>query len=733
MRQIDSTAQSIDALIQTAALDAARDLLRAELGPLSAHVGAERVDAWCAVLGLPQLLELPKAIAAAHVVREKRGTAAIAEFLAIAQTARARGDDNAEYRALAGLYCTGLQVWSGFGAMQRAASRINELHGALGHLLAKDVAIECLSGLMAARMLFTTETSDAAPIGEALVRLTLDDSLDPAKRLCAAMVLAPWFEQKRDGDRMHRIAHELRPLMADETISLAMRLNHRTSIALTDANLSAGQGTSAPEPAFMDQLMAEATELDTQKVVPQWLSFYVHRVALQVAVISNDPVRSTLILAKLEAMADPSEASQLLRLHYIRAHRALRLHEYSLAFSESQRCVELARALEMPKQIALVYESGEASALLGLRRLGEARAIFLTIIESSIPGHRAQYQRHCALINATLALDVYEAHAQGNAEAAPRTETARHSLAILRAKLSDYLRECGGRLPPPHAKVFPHITAPIVAVIFAHGLGTESLAQDVQTYGLSPPESRRVSWPWLLKIRLFDGFSIEGIAAGANDSGKKGESISMQILQFVAAHAPVAIGTQRLADALWPEADGDKAMRSLDVSLNRLRQVLPDAGLLFRRDGKVGLDMDRVWCDTYAVLGLVERLRSYVNANGGEHPVNDERLQEAYDAQTALEVLDLYRGPLLPDSREGFVQDRATFFRSKVAGAAQMGLRAPIHLPDQMLAEEIVRKSVGSRLPPEVVSSVVADLQARGADASRRAAQLSDIFKLART
>ena len=112
----------------------------------------------------------------------------------------------------------------------------------------------------------------------------------------------------------------------------------------------------------------------------------------------------------------------------------------------------------------------------------------------------------------------------------------------------------------------------------------------------------------------------------------------MQILQFVAAHAPVAIGTQRLADALWPEADGDKAMRSLDVSLNRLRQVLPDAGLLFRRDGKVGLDMDRVWCDTYAVLGLVERLRSYVNANGGEHPVNDERLQEAYDAPARSNV-----------------------------------------------------------------------------------------------
>src|SRR4051812_24035193 len=123
MRQIDSTAQSIDALIQTGALDAARDLLCADLGALSVHVGMPKVEAWCATLALTRLLELPNAIAAAHVVREMRGSAAVAEFMTIAQTARARGDAVGEYRALAGVYCTGLQVWSGFGEMQRAFAR----------------------------------------------------------------------------------------------------------------------------------------------------------------------------------------------------------------------------------------------------------------------------------------------------------------------------------------------------------------------------------------------------------------------------------------------------------------------------------------------------------------------------------------------------------------------------------------------------------------------------------
>ena len=101
-------------------------------------------------------------------------------------------------------------------------------------------------------------------------------------------------------------------------------------------------------------------------------------------------------------------------------------------------------------------------------------------------------------------------------------------------------------------------------------------------------------------------------------------------------------------------------------------------------------------------------------------------------ARTALTLLALYRGPLLPDSREAFARDRAAFFRSQVAGAVQIGLRAAIRLAEPTLAEEIVRKSVSHGLPADVVRSVIADMQARGEDTSRRAAQLSNVFELAR-
>ena len=314
--------------------------------------------------------------------------------------------------------------------------------------------------------------------------------------------------------------------------------------------------------------------------------------------------------------------------------------------------------------------------------------------------------------------------------------------AALRVSLANYLEVSAGRLPPMHMQIFPQIAQRVVAALYAHGLGNDTLATDVRTQSLTPPDTRPVSWPWVLRVRLFDGFSCDGLAAPAPENNKKADSKTTQILQYLAAHTPAAVSAQRLADALWPEAEGDKAMRSLDVALTRLRQSLPDAALLTRHDGKIGFDLDRVWCDTHAVLAQVERLRDFANAAGGQGSQNKAAVGEAAtadtlardtaQARTALALLALYRGPLLPDSREAFARDRAAFFRSQAAGAVQIGLRAAIRLPDQTMAEEIVRKSVSHGLPADVVRSVIADMQARGEDTSRRAAQLSNVFDLAR-
>jgi hypothetical protein len=263
--------------------------------------------------------------------------------------------------------------------------------------------------------------------------------------------------------------------------------------------------------------------------------------------------------------------------------------------------------------------------------------------------------------------------------------------------------------------------ARIVAVGLALGVHREALLEMIRTRGLRPPAEADAMWPWALRLRLFGGWRAEGLAGPAADARQKADSKPTQILQFLAAHGPAPVPAQRVADALWPEAEGDKAMRSLDVALTRLRPLLPDAALVQRNEGRIGLDGTRVWCDVGAALELCRQLRAAAApaATAGD---------DAEQARRALELLALCSGPLLPDSREPFARERAAAAAAQVAGAVQIGLRAAARLPDAAAAEEIVRRAAAHGLPGELVRTVLAEL--RGAD-PRRADALGAVFALA--
>ncbi len=732
MLRIDATAQAIDALINSGAHEAAGDMLRSELGPLSTHFGSAQVLHWCEKLGLSALLDLPLAIEAAQVVREMQGTPAIAQFMAIAQTARAHGDEIAELRALSGVYCTGVLAWSGFGDMQREFPRINSLYDKLNRRLSDEAAVECLPGLLVSRLLFGASAAESALVGEALVILVFDERLSGTARLRAAAMLAPWFNFSRDAARMSTTADALATLEANTSIPMITRVIYRAAITLAQTHL--GVYVSTSDTGLNGRRVGTTkSTTDDDPGYPQWLRFFVRRNAFELASRGNNHALAAERLNELEAVENPAEPSQVLLVRYGRSRHAMRAREYAVALALAQRCMELVRALEMPDTMAALYQAGVASALLGLNRLTEAHAMYTGILVNMMPGQRLVHERMCALIDATTMLDQLELVRLTD------DRLAETRLITLRARLADYLRISGGRLMSLETQTLPLIASRLVAAIFAHGLGTDAFAEGVRSQGLLPPDTRPVCWPWLLRIRLFDGFAIEGLATTVtHEGGKKGESKSMQILQYLAAHAPAAVSAQRMADSLWPEAEGDKAMRSLDVALTRLRQQLPDAALLVRSEGKIGFDISRVWCDTHAALVHVEQLRELATVNGAQAGPEMSAMTDANavrdhaQAHTALALLSLYRGPALPDSREAFARERATFFRSQVAGATQIGLRSAIRLSDPAVAEEIVRKSVAHGLPADVVRSVLTDLQARSNDSSRRAAQLTNVFELAR-
>jgi hypothetical protein len=138
------------------------------------------------------------------------------------------------------------------------------------------------------------------------------------------------------------------------------------------------------------------------------------------------------------------------------------------------------------------------------------------ILSDALPGHRLRYQRVHALARSLQALEQCR-----TLSTYPDAAATSASVVKLRADLAALSELCAGSLSQPLLRIFPVHTARVAAAMFEFSIGDEALARDVLAHSLAPPEARLVTWPWHLRIRLFDGFTCEGLASSAQDAGKR--------------------------------------------------------------------------------------------------------------------------------------------------------------------------------------------------------------------
>ena len=182
----------------------------------------------------------------------------------------------------------------------------------------------------------------------------------------------------------------------------------------------------------------------------------------------------------------------------------------------------------------------------------------------------------------------------------------------------------------------------LLSDLFAFAIENEFETEFVQAFirqrGFPAPSLDIDQWPWPLRIHALGGFEI--LADGDRlKFGQKAQHRLLDLLRAVVAGGPDGVSAQTLADALWPDSDGDNARNTLQVSLYRLRRLLGREDVLFVQDGKVRLKREACWVDAWAFDDRVSRLR--------ELAVDDPRFDE-----TAARALRLYRGPLLSRENE---------------------------------------------------------------------------------
>jgi tetratricopeptide (TPR) repeat protein len=106
-------------------------------------------------------------------------------------------------------------------------------------------------------------------------------------------------------------------------------------------------------------------------------------------------------------------------------------------------------------------------------------------------------------------------------------------------------------------------------------------------------------WPWPFKIKTIGTFELLRDDVPVFFSGKVKKPL--ELLKTLVASGGKNVSQETLADALWPEADGDQALRSFDTTLHRLRKLMGNENVLQLQAGRLSLDPKYCWIDTWAL------------------------------------------------------------------------------------------------------------------------------------
>jgi len=172
------------------------------------------------------------------------------------------------------------------------------------------------------------------------------------------------------------------------------------------------------------------------------------------------------------------------------------------------------------------------------------------------------------------------------------------------------------------------------------GIEVDYVRDLIRKRTLLPEDDAPENWPWPVRIYALGLFRVE--LDGHDFEKAKGQNKPLELLQVLIALGRTDVKTDRIAEILWSDADGDAAVSAFTTTLSRLRKLIGEE-MIIVRGGRVSLDERRCWLDVRAL----------------ERPFDESKLTEAdqEEIQDRLEkLLALYQGPFLGDEGGGWVR-----------------------------------------------------------------------------
>jgi ATP/maltotriose-dependent transcriptional regulator MalT/DNA-binding SARP family transcriptional activator len=334
----------------------------------------------------------------------------------------------------------------------------------------------------------------------------------------------------------------------------------------------------------------------------------IHGQETYIALSAGDLPAAERAVAALAAAIRPGRRLDLGFLHHVRSGLLLLRGEYPEARREAERSLALTEETGCPTNGQLVRLGlAQILARMGLREEADAQ---LDGVEAFCAVSGAPLVRFVARITRADA-----ALSRGDADAA----AAVLAEALPQARLNGWYN--------PHPFWQPAPMARLCALALSRGIEPDYVHRLIRLRNLPPPPEADAAWPWPVRIRALGPLEVE-VADTPLDFPVRTQGKPLELLRRLIAHGGERVPLSLLADALWPEADGDHALAALKTTVQRLRGLI-GADALVQREGRLGLSRRAVWLDLWAF---------------------EDRLRVAHAGpETLARALELYRGPLLAD------------------------------------------------------------------------------------
>ena len=189
---------------------------------------------------------------------------------------------------------------------------------------------------------------------------------------------------------------------------------------------------------------------------------------------------------------------------------------------------------------------------------------------------------------------------------------------------------------------FPKLLVPCCVVALEEHIEPEYVHRLIRAKGLTldARTAQTTAWPWPIRIQTLGRFVIT-IEDAPLTFGRKAPLMPLRFLKLILCQGGQEIPLTRLADELWPDAEGDAAYRSMLTTLGRLRKLLGREEALLVQGGLLSLNFEISWVDSLAFEGFIQRGKTLRNA--GKH-------REAEEAETRANTL--YQGDFLATDSE---------------------------------------------------------------------------------